>query len=280
MTPSRRTWLVFGAGSAVLLGGIIGLSLFWWWLWRHPPGIRPVAGSRRVRTAAAAVALAVVAVGTIWRLVIAIEPTPACSPPGGTQASSRSGPADAWLLTQQAATWPETGIGVLYSRVSGARICLSRSADYYVALHSDNIAGDRAMTLGDIVLTPGFDLPRDELTALAGHEARHRAQWAVGTIVGGPLAFPVAYAVDDFFFPGARNQFERQAGLESGLYSHRNAGPVLGPAQFAVLGVVAAIIIAVPVAVRRRRAKARSSGQTAHTAGTEFRTTDELAEDK
>lgn len=113
------------------------------------------------------------------------------------------------------------------------------------------------MNVGDIVLTPGFGYTRKELTAVAGHEARHRAQWAVATAIGGPLAFPVAYAIDDFFFPGSRNHFERQAGLESGRYSHSGSGPVLGPAQLATLSVLAAVILAL-LAARHRRASTRS----------------------
>jgi hypothetical protein len=96
------------------------------------------------------------------------------------------------------------------------------------------------------------------LKTLIGHEARHRAQWAVLTVIGGPFAFPVAYAIDDFFFPGSRNHFERQAGLESGGYSHEGTGPVLGPAQLATLGVLAGIIVAALLAARHRRASTRS----------------------
>jgi hypothetical protein len=171
----------------------------------------------------------------------------------GAQTVTRSGPFDSWLLAQKATTWPETGIGLAYSRVSDAHLCWSRSANYYVAVHTHNIAGTKAMTLGDIVLTPGFDITRDQLRTLTGHEARHRAQWAVGTVIGGPLAFPVAYAIDDFFFPGSRNHFERLAGLSSGGYRHSGTGPVLGPAQLATLGVLAAIIVVALLAVRRRR---------------------------
>ncbi len=166
------------------------------------------------------------------------------------------------LLAQQAATWPETGIGLLYSRASNARVCLSRSSDYYVAVHTDNIAGAKAMTLGDIVLTPGFNLSRAQLRTLAGHEARHRTQWAVGTVIAGPLAFPVAYAIDDFFFPGSRNHFERQAGLEAGGYAHVGTGPVLGTAQLAALGVLAAIIVVALFAALRRRASRSARGRT------------------
>jgi hypothetical protein len=54
-------------------------------------------------------------------------------------------------------------------------------------------------------------------------------QWAVLTVIGGPLAFPVAYGIDDFFFPGSRNHFERLAGLEQGGYAHVGTGPVQVP---------------------------------------------------
>jgi hypothetical protein len=103
------------------------------------------------------------------------------------------------------------------------------------------------------VLKPDFAMSRESLKALVQHEAAHRTQWAVGTVIGGPAAFPIAYGVTYFFFPGARNPFERLAGLES--------GPVLGPAQLAVLSVLGAAIIAAPFVVRRRRAAARSRGQ-------------------
>lgn len=115
------------------------------------------------------------------------------------------------------------------------------------------------MNMGDITLTPGFDISRAELTTLVGHEARHREQWAVITVIAGPFAFPVLYGIDDFFFPGSRNHFERQAGLDSGGYSHSGTGPVLGPAQFAMLGVLAAIIVVALLAARRRRRATRSN---------------------
>jgi hypothetical protein len=258
MTLPRRAQMALSALGMVLFFGLLGLA--WWW-WRHRPGQQPVARYRRVRAALVAAGLVVLAVGAIGRLAIAIEPVPGCSPPGGTQAA-RNGPIGVSLLAQKAVTWPETGIGLLYSRAGDAHVCLSRSADYYVAVHTDNIAGARAMSLGDIVLTPGFDLSRERLREVAGHEARHRVQWAVGTVIGGPLAFPVAYAIDDFFFPGSRNHFERQAGLEAGGYDRAGTGPVLGPAQFAALGVLAAIIPVALLRARHRRASARSRGRT------------------
>src|SRR5262245_55761109 len=98
----------------------------------------------------------------------------------------RSGTFKMSLLAEQAATWPETGIGILYLDTRSANVCLSGLADYYVAVHADNIAGTRVMNMGDIVLTPGFRISREQLRTLAGHEARHRPQWAVLTVIGGP----------------------------------------------------------------------------------------------
>jgi hypothetical protein len=137
------------------------------------------------------------------------------------------------------------------------------------------------MALGDIVLTPGFNISSEQLQTLIGHEARHRAQWAVGTLIGGPFAFPIAYAVDDFFFPGSRNNFERQAGLRSGGYRHVGTGPVLGPVQLATLGILAAIIVVALIDARHRRATARSRSRAEiPAASTNRKTTDGLRSDE
>lgn len=251
MTVPRRAQMVLGALGLVLLGGIVGLA--WWW-WRHRTEFRPAARFWRVRAALVAAGLVIIAVGTVSRLVFAIQPVPGCSRQG--TAAARSVPFEVSLLAQKAATWPETGIGLLYSRADDAHVCWSSTANYYVAVHVDNIAGARAMALGDVVLTPRFNLPPEQLRALAGHEARHRAQWAVWTVIGGPLAFPVVYSIDDFFFPGSRNHFERQAGLKEGGYRHSGTGPVLGPVQLAVLSALLAIVVAALLRAWYRRASA------------------------
>src|SRR2546421_1192398 len=129
MTLPRRAQLTVGALTMVLLGGILGLA--WWW-WRHRPGCQPAARFRRVRAAVVAGGLVIIAVGAVWRLTVAVRSVPACSPPGGALAATRSGPFDAWLLAQQATTWPGTGVGLPYARAGGAHVCFSRSADYYV----------------------------------------------------------------------------------------------------------------------------------------------------
>ena len=253
MALSRRAESTLVACSAVLLAGILGLA---WWFWRCRRGREPpVARLRRTRAVLVALGLLVIALGATWRLVIVVKPVPECSPPGGPLPAS---PLSAQVVAEKAATWAETGIGILYSQATGAHMCFVRLENYYVALNANHIAGAQAVTVGDVVLKPELDMPRDDLKGLVGHEARHRTQWAVGTAIGGPLAFPVAYAVDDFFFPGPRNHFERLAGLEAGGYGQTSTGPVLGPAQFAVLGLLAAIMVVALFGARHRRASARS----------------------
>jgi hypothetical protein len=243
MVLSQRARMALGACSAVLLAGILGLA--WWW-WRHRRGREPrVARLRRTRAALVALGLVVIAVGASWRLFIAIKPLPAS-------------PLTAQVVAEKVATWAETGIGILYSQVDGAHVCFSRMANYYVALNAYHFPGPRSMTMGDVVLKPDFAMSRESLKALVQHEAAHRTQWAVGTVIGGPAAFPIAYGVTYFFFPGARNPFERLAGLESGGYTPSGTGPVLGPAQLAVLSALGAVIVSAPFVVLRRRAAARS----------------------
>jgi hypothetical protein len=200
-----------------------------------------------------------IGVGSVWRLAIAIHPLPACTPPEGVVTVRHRGSPGAAVLAEKAATWPETGLGLLYAEAENARVCSSTAADYYVGVPA-TIVGARPTNMGDIVLSPGYTTA-EERQAIANHEAQHRPQWAIATVIGGPLAFPVAYAVDDFFFPGSRNQFERLAGLESGGYSHSGRGPVLGPAQLAVLGGLAAIVLVVVVRAMHRR---RSASSLAH----------------
>jgi hypothetical protein len=134
-----------------------------------------------------ALGLLVIAVGATSRLAIVIKPVPECSPPGGPLPAS---PLSAQVVAEKAATWAETGIGILYSQATGAHVCFSRAENYYVALNANHIAGARAMTLGDVVLKPGLDMPREDLKGLVEHEVRHRTQWAVGTAAEGPWHFP------------------------------------------------------------------------------------------
>jgi hypothetical protein len=250
MALSRPGQAVLGYTSALLLGGILGLAC---WSWLRHSGRDRASRIARVGVALAAGGLVLIAVGTVWRVVVAIQSLPPCSGPPSQQAQTSGRHFDAALLGEKFATWPETGLAMLYARAIGAPECRSRSTDYYVAIHANELTGGRAVNLGDIVVSPLYDISNEQMIALAAHEARHRPQWAIGTVIGGPFAFPVAYAVDDFFFPGARNHFERQAGLEPGGYRHVGHGPVLGLAQIATLCAVPVVIVVALLVARRRR---------------------------
>lgn len=254
--PARTA--LSGVG-ALLLGGILGLAL---WSWRRRSRRNRHSRLARVGVALAAGGLVLIAVGTVWRVVVAVHsPAPCAAPPsprGQTSSQHLSTQhLSAALLAEEITTTPETGLAMLYVRAIDAPVCRSLSTDYYVAIHANGVAGGRAVNLGDIVVSPRYDLSHREMIDLAAHEARHRSQWAAATITAGPFAFPVAYAIDDFFFPGDRNHFERQAGLESGGYSHVGYGPVLGLPQIATLCAIPALI-AVAWLLRRRRRTGRA----------------------
>lgn len=249
---SARTAL--SGGGALLLGGVLGLGL-WAWLRRSDRNRHPRLA--RVWVAVAAGGLVLIAVGAVSRVVTATDPPLACASPSGTPAQTGGRPLSAAVLGEKVATTPETGLAMLYVRAIGVPECRSASTDYYVAVHGIDIAGGRAVNMGDIVVSPRYDLTRQEMLDLAAHEARHRSHWAVATVLGGPFAFPVAYGIDDFFFPGARNHFERQAGLSGGGYAAVGHRPVLGPPQIAALCAVPMAIAAAWVLRSRRSRRAR-----------------------
>lgn len=249
-----RVRVSLAGGCALLLGGLLGFA--WWWFRlrrarRRPEGAPQAlrrAPWRRAWAAGLAVLLLLVGVGTAWRAGVAVSGAGECRHPRVERAGLTRNPG-ASLVTEKIVTWPETGLGMLYGQAVGSSLCRYTPADYYVDFHSGRIAGARTMNVGDVVLAPPFDTSVHRGEELADHEARHRPQWAVATVLGGPFAFPVVYAIDDFFFPGSRNHFERMAGLESGGYPRVGAGPVVGWPQAGVLVVVCALVV---LAVYRR----------------------------
>ena len=251
----RGVSLSLAGGGAVLLGGLIGLI---WWLrrLRRGPLGRPRPRIRRVEIAVATLILLLVGVGIVWRSKVAIDSVASCRAATAGQPRRSVDPA---LVAEKVVTWPETGLGILYGDAIGASRCWYPPADYYVDLHSGRYAWARIMNVGDIVLAPPAQLSvHDDKQALARHEALHRSQWAVLTAIGGPLAFPIAYGVDDFFFPGSRNHFERLAGLNAGGYEHVGTAPVIGWPQLVVLLLAGALIA---VLVYRRLGRGRPHRQ-------------------
>jgi hypothetical protein len=66
------------------------------------------------------------------------------------------------------------------------------------------------------VAPPRPTADRQTLSDIGEHEQAHSRQWAVATLAGGPLAFPLAYFAAELLFPGPNNPFERAAGLTKG----------------------------------------------------------------
>lgn len=251
-------------GCAVVLGGLGGLA--WWGLRqrRRPSGV-PDASQGRFRPAGLAaivVLLAIVGVGVGWRSDVAARGVAQCAESPGVAARHLN----AELLMEKVVTWPETGVAMLYAHAIGSSLCRYPPADYYVDFHSGRLLGTRTMNVGDAVLAPPFDTAVHRGEAVADHEANHRPQWAVATVVGGPFAFPIIYGIDDFFFPGDRNHFERLAGLESGRYRHTGYAPVLGWPQIGVLIAVGALVALVVYRRLRRRHRARPAARPHSTA--------------
>lgn len=265
MALPRRVSLALTAGCAVVLGGLIGLA--WWWLrMRRRPPARPPQSKRRrlvqrIGIATVVVLLLLVGVGTVWRARVAVGTVTAC--PLAPDAQPRSArPPEPALTAEKLVTWPETGLGMLYGDVVGASQCLYRPAGYYVDFHSGRYAGARIVNVGDITLLPPLDTRVHSGDVVAEHEARHRSQWAIATVIAGPLAFPILYGIDDFFFPGPRNHFERLAGLESGGYGREGIAPVVGWPQLVVLLVVGALIALLVWRRVRRRSHERNRDRT------------------
>jgi hypothetical protein len=156
-------------------------------------------------------------------------------------------PQQPWQAIRTGLVAPISGVGALAGGLMDMRVCsgpplqvmfwlpprTSRGGttigDVFVAwMPQDNSASGALSTRGGYGLTnegepylrygPNTSQSRGSEEELGRHESRHVDQWALGSIAGGPLAFPVAYALDGAFFPGSRNHFERAADLSGGGY--------------------------------------------------------------
>lgn len=234
----------------LLVAGVLG-ALYWWFRGRHAPVRR--APVRVAQGIVAGLAVGAILVGTTWRSSTDLGGAPICAAPPGEEWGSTAdiAPMTASVLAQKVLTWPETGLAMLYADARGLTVCRYAAANYYVGVVSVAEAGKRTVNFGDMVVSPRFPTIAADAAELAEHESHHRPQWAVATLLAGPAGFPLAYGVDDFFFPGARNHFERLAGLESGGYVWEGSGPVLGPPQVAVL--VGLALLLAGLLLRRHR---------------------------
>lgn len=112
---------------------------------------------------------------------------------------------------------------------------------------------------------PNISATRANEQELARHESRHTDQWAVLTLIGGPLAFPVAYYVDGAFFPFSRNHFERAASLDEGGYpAPPDNLPAPLPRAVIVISVVLLLVLRRRIRWLSRLLVAGRAGATVH----------------
>ena len=153
---------------------------------------------------------------------------------------------------ENAMTWPVSGLLIAYADVSGANLCYFPVQEFYLARFGHWPLPRRAIFVGNVFLARELDVyDIDGGLRLSSHEVRHRKQWAFGTLVGGPFAFPTAYTIDDFFFPGSLNHFERAAGLEGAGYDEESS-PRLRVTEVVLFGLVAAAVGVAAVELRTR----------------------------
>ena len=191
--------------------------------------------------------------GAFFRTLVAIGGVPVCPV---IESSTPYDPEPALLVnTYKAVTWPVTGLGLAFAQVRHGHRCLVGAESFYYDTHSNSFFGGRSFTVGDVFLSrQRTDESVPKRLALVHHERHHRRQWAIATIIGGPLAFPVAYTIDDLFFPHARNHFEREAGLQSGLYDPNiQTGPKLRLLDLGLLAGAAGAAELFHLRRRRRR---------------------------
>lgn len=233
------------------------------------------------------------AVGVATTVSAAVEPPVPCHahvfPDGRVQTEPELqgvSPPRIWHVARDVVNAPTTGLGLLASRAAGMRECAgppltvtfweaprlsgggSTIGSAFVAwmpagYDSSRIlpgasgfgsAGDRREPVAPYVrYGPNISGTRSNEVELARHESRHTDQWAVGTLIGGPLAFPLAYYTDSVFFPGSRNHFERAAGLADGNYpapTDNNPAPM--PGAVPVAAVVLVLLLRRPIRWLRR----------------------------
>jgi hypothetical protein len=224
------------------------------------------------------------AVGTGTTAYAAVEPPLLCHahvfPDGRVQSEPQLrdvSPPRTWRIVRDVVNAPTTGLGLLASRAAGMRECAGppltvtfweptrpsgggstigstfvawMPADYDSSSILPGASGfapatDRhELDAPYVRYGPNLSGTRSNEVELARHESRHTDQWAVMTLVGGPLAFPLAYYLDSAFFPGSRNHFERAAGLADGSYSEPTDNkPAPIPGAVPVTVVVLALLM-------------------------------------
>ncbi|NMO53866.1 hypothetical protein HH310_22120 [Actinoplanes sp. TBRC 11911] len=160
-------------------------------------------------------------VGIVALLAYGARP-PTCQPPS---LSSYNGatryvtPTHDWVIpVRQVITAGNSGLALAYGKALGGQFCDYVPNGTLLGRMKDGFARG-GTTYGHTYLTSlEPQLVYSDMAPVMRHESRHTDQWALFTLLGGPVAFPLAYGVDDVFAPGPYNNFERDAGLADGGY--------------------------------------------------------------
>jgi hypothetical protein len=117
-----------------------------------------------------------------------------------------------------------TGAGVLIALTGRARIRRSPHGILIAEGYQPRVPDATCFTVGSVVITRRSAewLLAEERRELLGHESRHAGQYAVL----GPLFWPAYWLACGWSYTltgsyGARNAFERHAGLSAGGYAER-----------------------------------------------------------
>jgi hypothetical protein len=114
-----------------------------------------------------------------------------------------------------------TGVGLLVALAGGARIRRGRHGVLIAEGYRRKVPPATCFTVGSVIMTRRTAewLLAEERAELFGHESRHAGQYAVL----GPLFWPAYWTACGYSYAttgswGARNLFERLAGLRAGGY--------------------------------------------------------------
>jgi hypothetical protein len=257
LSPRRQGFVLWSRrmlspANALLVGGLFGLA---YWAWRRTKARQN--GPRRAVLGRATIAVfsGLLIFGALFRTVVAIQGVPECPVVSDQSTHRPAHPAVDDL--EKAITWPSSGLGMAYAQMRHGHRCYVSGEGLYLDEHHHSFFGRKSLTVGDVFLTRVRDKQSlQHRLDLFFHERHHRRQWAIATVLAGPIAFPVAYSIDNIFFPSARNHFEREAGLAAGGYDpEAQGGPSFRAVDIAMLAIVAGSAEAVARRGRRRRSR-------------------------
>ncbi len=141
-------------------------------------------------------------------------------------------PSRTWRLARTVLTAVNgtTGAGLLIAAAAGTKVRRGRDGMFIAEGYRRRVPPATCFTVGSVILTRNSAdwLLADEHADLLAHESRHAGQYAVL----GPLFWPAYWIACGYSYVltgsyGARNTFERRAGLVAGGYAERPLRPWL-----------------------------------------------------